>query len=292
MHPSFANFEQRLRDAFGHHASCERPLASSRLGARLHGVDLSAPLTAPQVELLLDGLSHFRLLTIPGQDLGRFSLAHFERFANHWGAPVPHPSNFLRGGKPAQQDGISDGKIEYMPFAERRVAVANATLPDQLQCMRHESPAVLVATNLLGERNQSPPSNLAARGIRISSTSHCLSTFPCSWSTMPRAVNRTATGSKRRRKPRVFTTTVPAMNSCACDCSCPATARPRLLIRPRLLRRYPSPGGRPWQQCLSDAASIRMTRAGSRRSCARTPGQAYSLCTVRSGHPDRTSGRR
>lgn len=151
MHPSFANFEQRLHDAFGHDASCERPLASSGLGARLHGVDLSAPLTAPQVELLLDGLSHFRLLTIPGQDLGRFSLAHFERFANHWGAPVPHPSNFLRGGKPAQQDGIADGKIEYMPFAERRVAVANATLPDQLQCMRHESPAVLVATNLLGE---------------------------------------------------------------------------------------------------------------------------------------------
>jgi alpha-ketoglutarate-dependent taurine dioxygenase len=101
------------------------------------------------VELLLDTLSHSRLLTIAGQDLERFSLAAFERFANHWGAPVAHPSNFLRGGKPAQQDGASDGVIEYQPYADRRVAAADTVLPGQVACLPHESPAVLVATNLL-----------------------------------------------------------------------------------------------------------------------------------------------
>lgn len=130
--------------------ACEHPLAPSGMGVRLSGLDLSRPLSAAQVTFLLDALSQFRFLCIAGQDLSRFSLAHFERFANHWGAPIPHPSNFTRGGKPAQQDGATDGAVEFIPYEGRRVAAANRTLPGQLQCLPHESPAVLVATNLLG----------------------------------------------------------------------------------------------------------------------------------------------
>ena len=143
--------EHRFATIFGEEVQFERPLAASGMGARVLGIDLSNPLCSAQVELLLDTLSHSRLLTIAGQDLERFSLAAFERFANHWGAPVAHPSNFLRGGKPAQQDGASDGVIEYQPYADRRVATADTVLPGQVACLPHESPAVLVATNLLDQ---------------------------------------------------------------------------------------------------------------------------------------------
>ena len=146
-----AHLEQRFATLFGEAVAVERPLAASGMGARVSGIDLSIPLRPAQVELLLDTLSHCRLLTIAGQDLDRFSLAAFERFANHWGAPVAHPSNFLRGGKPAQQDGASDGVVEYQPYADRRVAAADTVLPGQVACLPHESPAVLVATNLLGQ---------------------------------------------------------------------------------------------------------------------------------------------
>ena len=124
-----AHLEHRFAAIFGEEVQFERPLATSGMGARVVGIDLSNPLRSAQVELLLDTLSHSRLLTIAGQDLERFSLETFERFANHWGAPVAHPSNFLRGGKPAQQDGASDGAIEYQPYAHRRVAAADTVEP-------------------------------------------------------------------------------------------------------------------------------------------------------------------
>lgn len=146
-----ASLKDRYAAEFGDGVTIEQPLAESGMGARLTGIDLSQPLGPSQVELLLDTLSQCRLFTIAGQDLDRFSLDGFERFANHWGAPVAHPSNFLRDGKPAQQDGASDGVITYMPYADRKVAAADNTLPGQVACLPHESPAVLVATNLLGQ---------------------------------------------------------------------------------------------------------------------------------------------
>lgn len=151
LHLSPANLEHRFKTEFGAEVALERPLAASGMGARVAGVDLCEPLRPAQVELLLDTLAHCRLLTIAGQDLSRFSLATFERFANHWGAPVAHPSNLLRGGKPAQEDGASDGAIQIRPYADRKAAAADSTLPGQVACLPHESPAVLVATNLLGE---------------------------------------------------------------------------------------------------------------------------------------------
>lgn len=149
-----ADLENRFAALFGKAVAVERPLAASGMGARLTGIDLARPLSPAQVDLLLDALSHFRLLTVAGQDLDRFSLDSFERFANHWGAPVAHPSNLLRDGKPAQQDGASDGVITYRPYAERKVAAADSTLPGQVACLPHESPAVLVATNLLGANDR------------------------------------------------------------------------------------------------------------------------------------------
>jgi alpha-ketoglutarate-dependent taurine dioxygenase len=147
------SLDQQFHAAFGGgviQLDCEYPLAPSGMGIRLTGVDLSGPLEPAQVTFLLDALSQFRFLCIAGQNLSLFSLAHFERFANHWGAPIPHPSNFTRGGKPAQQDGATGGEVDFIAYEQRRAAAADRTLPGQLQCLPHESPAVLVATNLLG----------------------------------------------------------------------------------------------------------------------------------------------
>ena len=157
VNSSPTHLEDRFATIFGENVEFERPLGASGIGARVSGIDLSNPLCPAQVELLLETLSHCRLLTIAGQDLDRFSLTAFERFANHWGAPVAHPSNLLRDGKPAQQDGASNGVIVYRPFGDRPVAVAGSTLPGQIACLPHESPAVLVATNLLGQGDRNEP---------------------------------------------------------------------------------------------------------------------------------------
>lgn len=151
---SAAEIEEQFRSTFNPDVKIECPLAPSGMGARMTDIDLSQQLTPSQVELLLHALSHYRLFTIGGQDFNRFSLSNFERFANHWGAPVAHPSNFLRGGKPAQQDGATDGIIEIRPYKDRKVAAADTTLPGQVVCLPHESPAVLVATNLLGDEDR------------------------------------------------------------------------------------------------------------------------------------------
>ncbi|MBT5830633.1 MAG: hypothetical protein HOH77_10605 [Candidatus Latescibacteria bacterium] len=148
---------QRLKTLFGVHVDIEGPLLQSGAVVRFTGIDLCGPLNEGQAGFLLDALSQFRVVCIAGQDLDRFSLGHFERFANHWGAPVPHPSNFLRGGKPAQQDGDSDGPIEMIPYEKRRVAAVDKTFPGRLQCMPHESPAVLVVTNFRGDVGEGEP---------------------------------------------------------------------------------------------------------------------------------------
>lgn len=145
------DFEARLQEVFGRDAGCEGPLVPAGGGRRFVGIDLSRNLDPGQVNVLLDGLAHYGILSIPGQDLKKFSLARFERFANHWGALVPHPNNFLRGGKSAQSDGATDGAIEWIPFARRRFAAVNTVFPGRLECLPHESPAVLVVANFQGD---------------------------------------------------------------------------------------------------------------------------------------------
>ena len=150
--------DAELKRLFGSHAYSEGPLIASGGGVRYVGVDLAPQLTPDQVEFLLDALAQHRIVCVAGQDLERFSMAHFERFANHYGAPLPHPNNFTRGGVGAQGQGASDGAIEWIPFESRTVSRANATFPGELQCLAHESPAVLVTSNFGGP----PPGKLGA----------------------------------------------------------------------------------------------------------------------------------
>ena len=166
---SVDEMRQRARRCFGGAVDVEGPLAGSGAGVRLHGIELAEPLGPAQVALLLDALAHFRIVHLPGQDLDRLTLPAFERFANHWGAPVPHPSNFLRGGKPGQIDGASDGPIEMKPPEGRMAAKVGAAF-DELDCMPHESPAVLVVANFRGNpehpgRPSTGPVSTAPGGI-------------------------------------------------------------------------------------------------------------------------------
>ena len=134
---------RRLRKAFGAHVRCESPLADSGAGIRIGGIDLSEPLQPEQVNALLDTLGHHRIMTLAGQDLDAFSAAHFERFANHWGAPLPHPSNFKRLGNTRYYE------PELLPLEERPSTRVNAAFPDELRCLPGaDSPAVFVVTNV------------------------------------------------------------------------------------------------------------------------------------------------
>jgi alpha-ketoglutarate-dependent taurine dioxygenase len=60
----------------------------------------------------------------------------------------------MRGGKPAQQDGASDGQIEWIPYEKRAVTAVDKTFPGQLQCLPHESPTVLVSSNFRGSKGE------------------------------------------------------------------------------------------------------------------------------------------
>ena len=159
------HWDEQLRRLFGEDTYSEGPLAASGAGLRFFGLNMCGRLNPEQITFLLDALSQFRIICIAGQDLTTFSLAHFERFANYWGAPVPHPNNFLRGGKPAQSDGESDGAFELIPFEKRRVSTVNLTFPNQLQCLPHQSPAVLVVSNFSGKITEEQDNN---NPIRVS----------------------------------------------------------------------------------------------------------------------------
>ena len=148
------DWDTKVKEVFGKSTSAEIPLSQGGAGVRFNGIDLCDPLTRKEADFFLKALAYRRIVCISGQDLSRFSLDHFERFSNHWGAPVPHPNNFMRGGKPAQSDGDSDGPFELIPFKNRSVSKANETFPDKLRCLLHESPAVLVVSNFNGPVNE------------------------------------------------------------------------------------------------------------------------------------------
>lgn len=161
---------RRFHNLFGTARELTGPLATSGAGRKIRGLDLSEPLTPQQVEFLLDSLATHRLLTIAGQDLDYFNLQQFERFACHWGAPVPHPSNFLRDGRIGTAQGRTDGAIEYMPMSARVAANVNKRFPEQISCLIHESPAVLVVTNFGGE--PPPPHKPSTPTIRPGGSWH------------------------------------------------------------------------------------------------------------------------
>ena len=151
-HKQVVQLAHLMRDA-----KFEAPLSTGggELGCRLNGIDLRKQLTAEQAQFFNDCLPRFRVVCVSNQQISAdeddrpFSLRLLERFANHFGAPVPHPNNFMRGGKPAQGDGSSDGEIVVLPYQKRPAAMVDAFFgPARLRCLEHESPAVLTVCNV------------------------------------------------------------------------------------------------------------------------------------------------
>lgn len=145
-------FGAELTRLFGLNASWSAPLATSGAGCRLTGVDLAGVQLSPdRVAFLLDAVARFGILCIAGQDLERFTLYDFERLANHWGAPYPHPSNFTRDGVLGSEHGPTDGEVQWVPFVDRRAAgvtgfPGRACVPTtRVSCGAHRQQCVLRA---------------------------------------------------------------------------------------------------------------------------------------------------
>ena len=112
------DWNAKVKEIFGQSTSAEMPLSQSGAGVRFNGIDLCNPLSCKEADFFLKALAYCRIVCVSGQDLSRFSLDHFERFSNHWGAPVPHPNNFMRGGKPAQGDGLVSSFFTYLLLSQ------------------------------------------------------------------------------------------------------------------------------------------------------------------------------
>ena len=136
-----------LKKLFGPVSNYECPLGLSGMGISLTGIKLTNELKPDQVSFLLDCLCYYGILKIPNQNLEKFSLQSFEKFSNYWGCPLPHPNNFLRGGKPGQSDGDSRGIYQIQPKKNRPYTLVNKVFPGKLQCLTHDSPSILVVSN-------------------------------------------------------------------------------------------------------------------------------------------------
>ncbi len=114
-----------------------------RIGRRLHGIDLAQPLTPDQASALLRLLDEHRVITFPHQNSSGFNVHDLERLANHFGAPITHPSNYANYG-------ATDEPIRLKAPDDQRATKANRAFPGQIVCSPGaESAAVYVITNLV-----------------------------------------------------------------------------------------------------------------------------------------------
>ena len=140
-----------LQDAFGTHVGTE-PLADpSRMGRRIHGLDLTQPCTPTQARALIAALDTWQIISFPGQDRHGMTVVDLERVANHFGAPIPHPTNI--------DDYVGGGAIRIKPVEHRPSTAVNAAFPDTITCLPGaDSPAVYLVTNLIGSGPDAIPS--------------------------------------------------------------------------------------------------------------------------------------
>ena len=140
-----------LRDAFGTEAGVEPLTGAARMGRRIHGLDLSRPLTPAQALALVAALDEWQIVSFPGQDRHGMTVVDLERLANHFGAPIPHPSNI--------DDYVGGGPITIKPVEDRPSTAVNAAFPGTVVCLPGaDSPAVYLVTNLHGSGPDAVPS--------------------------------------------------------------------------------------------------------------------------------------
>ncbi|MBT5757253.1 MAG: hypothetical protein HOI41_20040 [Acidimicrobiaceae bacterium] len=117
--------QAELQKQFVATASLHPLSASGSMGRRIVGVDLAQHLTAHQAELLQTLLDSYHVLTFSGQDKKGLTVHHMERLANHFGAPIPHPSNFSNYGAPVDE-------LSPRRSSDQAVTKINAAFPDAI----------------------------------------------------------------------------------------------------------------------------------------------------------------
>ena len=141
----------RLHRLFGERAVLTPLSSSDRMGRRISGVDLRRDLSVEEAELLIDLLDAYQVITFPDQDQNSFRVAHLERIANHFGAPIPHPKNYANYVEYHTQ-GIP---LQLLPKDQQASSRCNAAFPGDLICVEDaDSPAVYIVTNLPGSGAQ------------------------------------------------------------------------------------------------------------------------------------------
>jgi len=132
-----------LRQAFGEHVRIEALADHDSMGRRIHGVDLSEELSPVQAAAVIGALDAWQVVTFPDQVARGMNVVDLERLANHFGAPIPHPSNI---------DDYLDSSVARVKAPEDRPATkVNAAFPGTVSCLPGgDSAAVYLVNNLAG----------------------------------------------------------------------------------------------------------------------------------------------
>lgn len=136
--------------AFGDQVTVAPLAGDSNMGRRIHGVDLSGALTPEQADAVIGALDAWQVISFPNQIDNGMTVTDLERLANHFGAPIPHPSNI---------DNYLDASAARLKTPEARPSTqVNAAFPGQVSCLPGgDSAAVYLVTNLIGSGPDATP---------------------------------------------------------------------------------------------------------------------------------------
>ena len=141
---------ERLATAFGDQVRVEALSGPGCMGRRLHGIDLAQPLDEAQAAAVIGALDAWRVISFPDQIERGMTAAHLERLANHFGAPIPHPSNI--------DDYLNSDSARLKSIADRPATKVNAAFPETVSCLPGgDSAAVYLVTNLIGSGPDATP---------------------------------------------------------------------------------------------------------------------------------------
>lgn len=136
-----------IQSAFGPQVEVHPVVDETRMGRRITGIDLRRPLTAEQADALIAALDAWQIVSLPGQH--EMTVHDLERVANHYGAPIPHPSNI---------DNYLEGTVKLKSHETRPSTQVNAAFPDTVTVRPGgDSAGVYLVTNLIGSGPEATP---------------------------------------------------------------------------------------------------------------------------------------
>ena len=126
-------FELQLSNAFGSQTSMTPLLTADRMGRRIHGVDLSQPLSPEQAAFLIDLFDEYQVISFPAQDQHGFQVTSLERLANHFGAPI------LTQRTSPITPSTTHMRTTTLPEHHQASSRCNAAFPNQIACAKEQT---------------------------------------------------------------------------------------------------------------------------------------------------------